>query len=85
MPGETQIKLEIANKVGAYLPYWRIGITADPDSRRQEHGNPTLWHYWNAESEDSARNIEKYFLDKGMKGDTRGESTPYYVYIFLEE
>ncbi len=64
---------------------WTIGITNDPERRKDEHdtGNKVKhWKDWKANSESDARTIEKYFLDKGMKGDTGGGTTPTYVYIF---
>jgi hypothetical protein len=82
MPSETEIIAEIEKIVGTYTSYWTIGITEDPDRRKQEHGNPVLWHHWDAVLELTARNIEKYFLAKGMKGDVGGGIYPHYVYIF---
>jgi len=61
---------------------WTIGITDNPDRRRKEHDNPKYWKQWKADTETIARNVEKYFLDKGMNGDTGGGETPNYVYIF---
>lgn len=61
---------------------WTIGITDDPDRRRNEHGNPRPWHEWEAHSEKIARNVEAYFLDKGMKGAGGGGDHPNWVYIF---
>jgi len=81
MPSEKEIISEIEKIVGTYS-YWTIGVTEDPERRKQEHGNPTPWHHWDAVLESSARNIEKYFLAKGMKGDVGGGNRPHYVYIF---
>ncbi len=78
---ETQIKSEIENIVSTYSS-WTIGITDDPERRKGEHGNPSHWHQWKADSEQIARNVEKHFLDKGMKGATGGGFSPNYVYIF---
>ncbi len=61
---------------------WTIGITDDQARRCQEHGNPKNWLPWTAKSEKDTRDIEKYFIDKGMKGDTGGGKNPKYVYIF---
>jgi hypothetical protein len=61
---------------------WTIGITADPDRRRTEHGTPKHWMQWQADTEAIARGVEKHFLDKGMKGDTGGGERPTNVYIF---
>lgn len=56
---------------------WTVGITDDPDRRASEHKqdghNTEHFLYWDAYTEASARRIEKYFLSKGMKGDTGGE------------
>lgn len=65
---------------------WTIGITADPKQRRDQHEsdgkNTAHWMHWKADSETIARNVEKYFLSKGMKGDVGGGIYPTYVYIF---
>jgi hypothetical protein len=79
---ESQIILEIES-IAKYYPAWTIGITDDPDRRRQEHGNPVSWYYWDAVLESSARTIEKYFLDKGMNGAPGGGTYPHYIYIFM--
>lgn len=82
MVTESEIIREIEGKVTHYS-VWTIGITDDPNRRRAEHGNPQTWYHWNAVSESSARRIEKYFLDKGMKGAPGGGISPNYVYIFI--
>jgi len=65
---------------------WTIGITDDPKRRRPEHdaqGEDTKsWRDWKADTEAIARNVEKYFLDRGMKGSTGGGEHPTYVYVF---
>lgn len=65
---------------------WTIGITDDPVRRRTEHDNAhdntTYWKDWRADTETMARNVEKHFLGKGMKGGTGGGEHPTYVYIF---
>ena len=81
MPSESEIIQEIEIFARNYAN-WTIGITADLERRRQEHNNPKYWHSWNAMSKSSARNIERYFLDKGMKSDAGGDFSPIYVYIF---
>jgi len=80
---EQEMKIAIERVVGnTRYSSWTIGITDDPDRRRSEHNNPTHWHQWRADTETIARNVEKYFLDKGMKGDAGGGISPNYVYIF---
>lgn len=81
MASEEVIKAAIERIVSSYSA-WTIGITEDPERRRGEHGNPSAWHQWQADTEGIARRVEKYFLDKGMKGDTGGGVSPDWVYIF---
>jgi hypothetical protein len=78
------IKRAIERHVTPSLPYsvWTVGITNDPERRRGEHGNPSVWYYWEADSERIAREVEEHFLEKGMNGGGRGGITPTYVYIF---
>ncbi len=61
---------------------WTIGVTDDPVRRKSEHGNPAGWHHWDADTEQAARNVESYFLGKGMKGGGGGLGRADYVYIF---
>ena len=81
---ETSIKNAIERHVTKALPYksWTIGITNDHERRRKEHGNPSVWYYWKADSEKIARDVETYFQEKGMKGGGGGGDTPTFVYIF---
>lgn len=71
---------------------WTIGITTDPETRKEAHGNPPNWKIWTADSLAIAREIETYFLNdfpakksERMKGGTGGdmdENETAYVYIF---
>jgi len=79
---ESEIISAIEPIVSKNYSIWTIGITDDPDRRRIEHDNPKFWHQWRADTETIARNVEKYFLDKGMKGSPGGGESPNYVYIF---
>lgn len=73
---------KLLDALGDY-PIWTVGITEDPKRcRSQQDVCRPGWHHWDAESESAARNIKKYFLDKGMKRDTGDEDNPTYVYIF---
>ena len=82
MASELEIRTAIEARVN-YYPAWTVGITDDPDRRRQEHGNPSGWYHWNADSEQVARNVEGYFLKKGMRGGSGGSGIANYVYIFI--
>ena len=65
---------------------WTVGITNDPTRRKEEHQNAgksvSSWKHWKADSEAIARDVEKYFLDKGMKGGGGGGDKPTFVYVF---
>jgi len=82
MATESEIKSAIERVVNQY-PTWTIGVTDNPTRRKSEHDNPLVWRDWNADTETAARNIEKYFLDKGMKGGGGGAGRADYVYIFI--
>lgn len=89
MASEQSIKDAIEQKRTS-LSYssWTIGITNDPERRRGEHNNDgkstSACRHWEADSESVARNVEQYFLNKGMKGGGGGGSSPppRWVYIF---
>jgi hypothetical protein len=80
---ESEIKNEIQRTLRD-IPYsiWTIGVTDDPDCRGAEHQSPRFWHQWRADSEASARAVEKFFLNKGMRGTASVGEHPTYVYIF---
>lgn len=82
MASESAIKSAIEAKV-THFSAWIIGVTDDPERRRREHGNPSVWYHWDADSEQVARNVEDYFLDEGMKGAPGGGGRADYVYIFI--
>ena len=80
---ESEIKAGIEKIVGGKrINVWTIGTTDNVDLRREAHGRPTIWHYWHADSEYIAKNVEFYFKSKGMKGydGPSGENAPN-VYI----
>jgi len=81
MASESAIKDAIGRIVGKYSA-WTIGVTDNPTRRRGEHSNPSVWHHWDADTEQVARNVEAYFIAKGMKGATGGGGRADYVYIF---
>ncbi len=81
MASESVIKAAIEKIVSKYS-LWTIGVTDNPTRRRGEHDNPSAWRHWNADTEQAARNVEAYFIAKGMKGATGGGGKADYVYIF---
>jgi len=69
---------------------WYIGLTHDPDDRKQQHENEgrstKYWNQWRADSLSDAEQIETYFInEKDMKGGTGGDldaRKTVYIYIF---
>jgi hypothetical protein len=65
---------------------WTIGITDNPVRRQTERDdegrNTRYWLSWMADSEAIARNVEAFFIEKGMKGGVGGETNGNFVYIF---
>ena len=82
MASESAIRAAIEAVVSNYS-VWTIGVTDSPTRRRSEHDNPSTWFHWDADTEQVARNVEAYFIAKGMKGDTGGRGSADYVYMFL--
>ncbi len=82
MASEAALIAEIRRLV-SYYRVWTIGVTDDPEHRMREHNNPKSWRYWDADTERIARNVEAYFLNEGMSGDTGGRGRADYVYIFI--
>jgi len=87
---KLQIISEIESKVSRSkkedYSIWTVGVTYTPKIRRDQHdsdGNEVKhWKDWSTNSEKDGRDIEEYFLDKGMNGDTGGGGSASYVYIF---
>ena len=83
MRSEIQERVMSAQKKDYSI--WTIGVTDDPARRKDEHGQKhdvQHWKQWKADNETAARNVEEYFLGKGMKGGSGGPGTADYVYIF---
>jgi len=63
-----------------------IGTTDNPECRKSKHKSQgksiAQWEHGKADTETTARKIEKHFLDKGMKNDIGGGEHPTYVYVF---
>jgi hypothetical protein len=92
MSTKSDIIAAIDAKVAAiYNKYasWRIGLTHDwADRKKQWEGtgeNVGAWTCWQADSLSDAQDIERHFINKGMKGGTGGNlsaNKTVYVYIF---
>ncbi len=84
-PQKKEAEIEAAiEKItgGRRYEVWTIGVTADPTKRREEHGRPTIWHYWDVDSEQDALNVEKFYRAKGMKGYT-GKDTGKADFLYI--
>ena len=83
---DTNIKNKPNLPLSEKYRYWTIGITNDLDRRKKEHisdgKNISHWRGWPADTEEIARVVEKYFLDRGMNGGEGGGINPDRVYIF---
>lgn len=67
-----------------------IGITKDPIRRLfHEHkitDEDYWWTYIKADSEETARAVERYFIEMGMQGGTGGgDNESVFVYCFVEK
>jgi len=87
---KSQIISEIEGRVsrakgGEDYTILTVGVTDTPKTRKDKHDSDGKvvkhWKDWSTDSEKE-RDIEEYFLDKGMKGDTGGRGSASYVYIF---
>jgi len=89
---KAAIKKRVNDSKTVDYSMWTIGITTEPEERKEQHNNPKYWVQWEADSLDIAREVENYFLNEyteqksnRMKGGTGGDMSPYktaYVYIF---
>ncbi|MBT4326810.1 MAG: hypothetical protein HOD60_07860 [Candidatus Nitrosopelagicus sp.] len=86
---KSRIISEIERRVnnfekGDYAP-WTVGISDTPKVRKDQHENDGKdigrWKDWSLDSQKDGREIEDYFLGKGMRGDAGGGSAGY-VFIF---
>jgi hypothetical protein len=82
---EAEIKAGAEKVVGSRrIDVWTVGWTDNLDIRREKHGRPTIWHYWEPDSEKTAKAVAAYLKGKGMKeykGEGAGEGKAKYVYI----
>ena len=91
MATKAAIIAAINSKVGdTKFSIWRIGLTHDLKDRKTywkdtEKVNVDHWSDWQANSLSDAQDIERHFVNKGMKGGTGGDlssRSTTYVYVF---
>ena len=82
----SEIKDRISRSKTEDYSTWTMGITNTPKIRKDQHDNEGKdvkhWKDWSTDNEKDGKDIEEYFLDKGMKGDAGGRGYASYVYIF---
>ena len=85
----NDIEKHLSNSVKEYYSDFYVGITNDVNKRmfadHQVNKDNDWWIYCKADSEDIARDVENYYLELGMKGDTGGgnpENPPLFVYSY---
>jgi hypothetical protein len=83
------ITSEIESRASARYTTWHIGVTNDPDGRRQDcerdGARTDFWTDWRADSADDAKEIAQRYINRGMKSMTAGELNPrkdVFVFIF---
>jgi len=58
-----------------------VGLTDDPETRKQQHGNPADWRHWAHPDEKTARQWEKDWIAAGAAGGPGGAGWRYgYMY-----
>lgn len=82
-----KIDEHLKNSGRRYYSDFYIGITNDPEHRLfDEHKvkkDGMWWIYSKADNIETARKVEKYYLEKGMRGgDGGGDDTSVYVYCY---
>jgi hypothetical protein len=90
MTARATIISAINAKVGTSYSAWRIGLTHDPCERKTYWGQTSKldvshWNAWTADSLSDAQDIERHFINKGMKGGTGRDLDSRkltYAYIF---
>ncbi|MFH1637874.1 MAG: hypothetical protein ABIB71_05600 [Candidatus Woesearchaeota archaeon] len=87
-------KLEIIHEIKTYMESgggssdkWYVGVTDNPEYRLfKQHNLDKFYDFWivrNAENQEKARDIEKYFVEKlKTLGTTDGNNGATYVYAY---
>lgn len=87
MASKSTIMAAINTKVST-PSYYRIGLTHDLAERKtywSTQESVQYWANWTADSLSDAQDIERHFINKGMKGGTGGNLDSHktvYVYVF---
>lgn len=85
----SDIEKHLANSIKQYYSDFYVGITNDVNRRlfdgHKVDKDNDWWIYCKADSEDIARDVERYYKELGMKGDSGGgnpDNPPLFVYSY---
>lgn len=83
----ADIDAHLKKSAAKYFSDFYVGITGDIEERLHGFHNVPKENHWfiyrNAISDDEARTVEKFYLEKGMKGGTGGgDSSTTIVYCY---
>jgi len=62
MASENYIIRQIEDITAGKCTEWQIGLTNEPLSYKAQLGNPLTWLHWKADSEQEARDTERFFF-----------------------
>lgn len=80
----TLIMSEIMSRASRDLTGWRIGITHDIPKQYEHWGKPVSFCSWEADSLETAQELESFFINLGMKGGTDGDlSTGKQTHVYI--
>ncbi len=83
MATEATIIKQIEKTAAGKYSDWLIGLTDDPAVRKAQLDNPLSFLQWKADTERAAKNVERYFLAKGMHSAGAAPQSALHVYILL--
>jgi len=82
MKNDFPIIQQIERIVGDAYSDWKIGRKPGPWKHKYQEGHPLTWLQWQADSSASARRIEQFFVEKGMKSTGENPWASRYILIF---
>jgi hypothetical protein len=78
----SEIEEIVKSQTGGIYSKWMIGRTNNLEDSKTQRGEPNRWREWDTNSVDDAEKAESYFVDKGMRQDSKSHSGADFVYVF---
>jgi len=78
----SEIEEIVKSQTEGVYSKWMIGRTNDAEESKIQRGEPDSWRYWDVDSVESAKEVEAYLVDKGMRQEAEGYGSADFVYIF---